>query len=214
MELVKNTKYKVDNLRYNYGSYQIPEDCKNGIAIDIGCNNGCFLDQNKDFFSKIYAYEANYFLVEKLKEKFNKDSNIEINHAAVSNESKNILKLIKYKYNDENGSFAILKNNTIEQWDISELICEVESINIESILQKCDYKIDFLKIDCETSEYEFLLNKDLKNIKYIAIELHNQLGKERYEELYNFILKSHNCNQMCNFIENSNQEVLFFNKII
>jgi FkbM family methyltransferase len=212
MELKKNLKYKIDNLRYNYGNYPIPEDARNGIAIDIGCNNGCFIDHNKDFFNKIYAYEANIFLVEKLKEKFSNNINIEINHYAVSDKSNEIFKLIKYKESEDNGSFAILKNNTINQWDESEVICEVKSIIIEDIIANCGNQIDFMKIDCETSEYEFLLNKDLSNIKYIAIELHNQLGIQRYIELYNFLLKTHNCNQECHHIEMKNQEFLFTNK--
>lgn len=49
MELKKNIKYVVNNLRYNYGNYSIPEDIRNGIAVDIGSNNGCFIDHNKDF---------------------------------------------------------------------------------------------------------------------------------------------------------------------
>jgi FkbM family methyltransferase len=209
MELSKNLKYKIDNLRYNYGNYFIPEDSRNGIAVDIGCNNGCFINHNKDFFKKIYAYEANFFLVEKLKEKFINNSNIEINHYAVSDESNKIFKLAKYKESEDNGSFAILKDNTQNQWDESEIICEAKSINLEDIISYCGGKIDFMKIDCETSEYEFLLNKNLCDIKYIAIEFHNQLGIEKYTMLYNFLLKTHNCNKKCNFIEMQNQELLF-----
>jgi FkbM family methyltransferase len=214
MELKKNIKYKIDNLRYNYGNYFIPEDSRNGIAIDIGCNNGCFIDYYKNFFNKIYAYEANFFLVEKLKEKFANNSNIEVNHYAVSNESNKIFKLVKHKESEDNGSFAILKDNTESQWDKSEVICEAKSINIEDIIDHCGGKIDFMKIDCETSEYELLLNKDLSNVKYIAIELHNQLGIEKYIELHNFLSKTHNCNEKCNFIEMQNQEFLFYNKKI
>jgi FkbM family methyltransferase len=212
MELKKDIKYKIDNLRYNYGNYLIPEESKNGIAIDIGCNNGCFIDYNKDFFSKIYAYEANFFLVEKLKEKFINNSNIEINHRAVSDESNKIFKLIKYKESEDNGSFAILKDNTKNQWDESEVICEAKSINIEDIIDHCGGKIDFMKIDCETSEYELLLNKDLSTIKYIVIELHNQLGIQKYTQLYNFLLKTHKCDEKCNFVENHHQELLFIRK--
>lgn len=210
MELVKNETYKIKSLRYNYGNYVVPDYVKGGVAIDIGCNNGCFIEKYKDFFDKIYAYEANCFLVEKLKENYINFNNIEINHNAVSEKSNEILKLIKYKSSDDNGSFAILKSYTKDLWDESEVICEVKSISIEQILEKCLNKIDFLKIDCETSEYEFLLNKDLSNIQCIAIELHNQLGIEKYTQLYNFLLKTHKCDEKCNFVENQHQELLFY----
>lgn len=210
MELIKNETYKIENLRYNYGHYIVPDYVKGGIAVDIGSNNGCFIDKYKDFFNKIHAYEANYFLVEKLKEKYLEFDNIEINHNAVSEKSDEILKLIKYKCSDDDGSFAILKSYTKDLWDESEIICEVKSINIEQILEKCFNKIDFLKVDCETSEYELLFNKDLSNIQCIAIELHNQLGIEKYTELYNFLLKTHKCDNACNFAENQHQELLFY----
>ena len=61
--------YSQKKLRKNIGSYPIPKNAQGKVAIDIGCNNGCFLDLHKNTFSKIHAYEANYFLVKKLKQK-------------------------------------------------------------------------------------------------------------------------------------------------
>lgn len=148
--------------------------------------------------------------MEKLKEKFIQNFNIKIEHYAVSNKSNEVHKLVKYKESKDDGSFAILRDSTKEKWDESELICEAKSINIEDVIINCGGKIDFLKIDCETSEYEFLLGKNLSNIKYIAIELHNQLGIEKYTELYNFLLMTHKCDEKCNFIQNQNQEILFY----
>lgn len=207
MELKKNNKFIINDLKYNLGNYIIPSDTKNGIAVDIGSNNGCFLNAFKDHFSKIDGYEANFFLVEKLKERFNGSDNINIYNKAVSFEDNRVLKLLAHKYSNDNGSSSIEKNTHDQDWE--EFICEVESISLESILKKCNNKIDYMKIDCETSEYEFLINKDLSNIKYIAIELHCQLGIEKYTELYEWICKTHIANQNVRFNYGSHQEILF-----
>jgi len=42
-------------------------------------------------------------------------------------------------------------------------------------------------MDCETSEYNILINKDLSNIEFLSIEIHWQLGKERWDELLKHI---------------------------
>jgi len=206
MELEKNNKFIVNNLKHNLGNYIVPENCINGIAVDVGANNGCFINDYKDFFSKIYAYEANFYLVKKLNEVYKNFKNIEIFNNAVSDSDDKILKLLAHKYTDDNGSYCIKKNIQHQDWD--EFVCEVNSISLETILKKHG-NIDYMKIDCETSEYEFLLNKNLSSIKYIALELHNQLGIEKYVELYNWICRTHSPNQKLNYIFGQHQEILF-----
>ena len=51
--------------------------------------------------------------------------------------------------------------------------------------------IDYLKIDCETSEYPFLYGKNISMFKYIGIEIHAQLGKIKYNNLLDWIKKTH-----------------------
>jgi len=207
MELKKNNKFTVNNLKYNLGNYAIPTETKNGIAVDIGSNNGCFLNAFKNHFSKIHAYEANYFLVQKLNETFVNTNNINIYNKAVSNDDGKILKLLAHKYSSDNGSSAIEKDTNDQDWE--EFICETESISLESILKICNYNIDYMKIDCETSEYEFLMHKNLSNIKYIAMELHCQLGIKKYTELFNWICKTHDASENLNFNLGKHQEILF-----
>lgn len=43
-------------------------------------------------------------------------------------------------------------------------------------------------MDCETSEYNFLMDKDLSNIKYLAVEIHWQIGRNNWYKLINHIL--------------------------
>lgn len=206
MKLKSNDKFAVNELKYNLGEYVVPEDTKFGIAVDIGCNNGCFIEKYKNHFSEIHAFEANIFLVEKLKKTF-PENNIKINHNAAFNTDNQILKLLTNKYTIDNGSFSIEK--PIEHNDWEEFVCEVESISLETILKNCNNYIDYAKIDCETSEYELLMNKNLNNIKYMCLELHCQLGKQKYTDLYNFICRTHTPNKSLKYNENGHQEILF-----
>ena len=211
MHLVKNKKfealYKDSKLRYNLGYYPIPKDSCGSVAVDIGCNNGCFLQSYAHLFSKIHAYEANYFLVQKLKEKFDKN-HISIYHKAVSEKDDKKLKLLSHP-SMEDGSFAIEKSNVRPDWEGQDFVCEVESISLNSIMKKAGGYVGYMKIDCETSEYELLINKDLRNIEYLALELHAQLGYEKYNELYDFICQTHTPSQEVSFVENKHQELLF-----
>ena len=201
-----NNKYKASSLRHNLGHYPIPLDTEGMVAVDIGCNNGCFLDQCGNHFSVVHAYEANHFLVGLLKDKF-ENEDIKIFHNAVSSEDGLILELLAAKTCSEDGSFSIKKEYVRQDWE--EFVCEAPSISLEAILKKLNNNVDYMKIDCETSEYELLMNKDLKPIKYIAVELHDQLGREKYSELYNFICQTHNVSAPLNYREGHHQEIFF-----
>jgi hypothetical protein len=52
-------------------------------------------------------------------------------------------------------------------------------------------EIGLLKVDCEGAEYEFLMGADVSNVKYIVMELHNFLGKEKQTNLMKSIEKTH-----------------------
>jgi len=66
-----------------------------------------------------------------------------------------------------------------------------ETIDLDKIYEenKFDY-IDYMKVDCEGSEYDFLMNKDLSRINFLVIELHDGfLGKEKADQLLRYIDK-------------------------
>lgn len=210
----KIVNFNIENLRHNLGSYIIPEKTKNGIAVDIGCNNGSFLNNNLLFFKKIYAYEPNINLYKLLKNRYGKYNHIEINNKCLSDTDDKCLKLVHHNFTTDDGSFAIYNADRKDIWDESNLICDAYSISIDTILNNVGGFIDYLKIDCECGEYEGLLNKNLKNISYIGIEMHHQLGETKYKELYDYISLTHNSNKDLNYISGDNQEYLFTNKLI
>jgi len=206
-------KYNVEYLRDNLGNYIVPEDSKDGIAIDIGANNGCFIEKYSNFFSEIHAYEPNTFLFNLLKNKYQSYPHIFLYNEAIYHTSNKEVSLTKYNHNDEDGSFAIYTDCSEQHWSSANEICKTNTVCLDSVVSRCSNKnISYLKMDCETGEYYGILNKDLTPFKYIGIELHFQMGISRYTELYNFIAKSHNCNLPCNFSVNVNQELLFTKK--
>lgn len=72
------------------------------------------------------------------------------------------------------------------------IINEVETITLEDIYEHVDNnEIGYCKCDCEISEYQIFINKDLGPIRYLGIELHWQMGEERYDELLSHILTTH-----------------------
>jgi FkbM family methyltransferase len=209
MEL--NRKYNVEVLRENFGTYIVPENCKGGIAVDIGCNNGCFLTRYSNYFREIHAYEPNIYLFNLLKKKYSNQQHIYFYNEAIYHTLNEVLSLVKYNHNDEDGSFAVFTDNSKEHWSLENEICKVKTVDIDTVVQRCSQRnIEYLKMDCETGEYYGLINKDLTPFKFIGIELHGQLSAARYRELYEYITSTHTCNIQC--IPGTNQEMLFSKK--
>jgi len=211
MKLFSNKIYEVKNLRYNLGNYVIPNKYLTGIAIDIGSNNGCFIEKYIENFSSIHSYEPNIFLFKLLQKKFKNSFNVKIYNEAVDSDCDKIVKLVKHKYTDDNGSFAIFKDHLKNEWNDQEIICESRTVNLEKIIERTNGSIDLLKIDCENSEYDLLINKNLSTIKCIVIEIHHQMGKKKYEELINYISKTH-VSQIQEYQDGHNKEFCFINK--
>ena len=171
------------------GNYIVPEDTKNGICVDIGANYGNFIEKYNNHFKEIHYVEALKHVYDSINEKFKNHTNVFGNNRAAWSKSNIKLKMVSHINNDA-GSAGIQGEFINDDWT-NNILNEVLSISIEELVDKLG-KIDYLKIDCETSEYPFLFEKDLNNFKYIAIELHHQMGIVRYNNLIDWIKKTHN----------------------
>lgn len=174
----------------NLGNYTIPEDV-NGVCIDIGANVGNFIKNNYNRFEKIYAYEPIKILYEKIKS-FNIPNAIIYNEAVldVIGETEVIL------HNNKESGSTCMKKTIDEVVEISDwsntVINKVNTVNLEEVINRTGSdEINFMKIDCENSEYLILLNKDLTKIKYIAIEIHNQMRKDNWDRLKSWVEITH-----------------------
>ena len=166
-------------------SYFVPEGINNAVCVDVGGNVGAFSMVHYKDFGIIIAFEpATYSYGEYIKNMAkNNITNVEIFQYAVSDISNKTLHLKPWLFGNESGNASTI---TCEQWD-ENIYEEVTSISLEDILERFNIeRINYLKIDCEGSEYDFLMNKDLSRIYYISIEIHNQL-KEKAQELFHYL---------------------------
>jgi FkbM family methyltransferase len=174
----------------NLGNYSVPDETINGVCIDVGCNFGDFTNTHANHFSKIYFIEPQIQLFEQIKNRFENNNKIEGFNLAAWNVSNVDLEMV-YHSNNDFGSVGVKTGEINHDWT-NNVVNKVKSINLPDLLKKINHEnIDYLKLDCETSEYKFLLKQDLSKIKYIGIELHHHMGIEKYNELLSWIKNTH-----------------------
>lgn len=194
----------------NLGNYNVPSDCRNGICLDIGSNVGNFFSKHSNFFSLIHYYEPvddNWKVCSSKKYK-----NVRGFKNAVGSSDDEVVQLYVHSSQDS-GSCRV--NNGHRDWT-SEIVADVKTCCIETCLQRIFDEsnadiLDYMKIDCECSEYEFFLGKDLSMIKYIGMELHCQLGREKSKEVFDWISRTHKASVNFSWNENRNIEMLWTN---
>lgn len=188
-------------------NYHVPKECLKNTAVDIGANAGLVTLKLANQFTTVYAYEPLLFLFEKINSE--KPSNVILFNEAVS-DSIGETSVVSH-FNNDSGSCAIKdcvdKVILRKDWTSTEINI-VKTVNLETVIERCGGKINFLKMDCENSEFLILMNKDLTCIDYIAIELHCHMGEENFEKLKSWVSKTH---QGFPNWSNNNQEVLLKN---
>jgi len=207
-------------ITYNHnelGNYYVPPNQKFKICVDIGANCGTFSLKYQDVFEKIHAYEPQSECFNICKEKFLQYKHITVYEEAVYYDDKSSVTMVSH-INNDSGSCAIIsdiiKN---EGWTDNIVNYDIKTVDLDKIFERLDNKdIDYMKVDCETSEFNFLYNKDLSKIKRLAIEIHAQMGEENWFILINYILKYFNNVQNANFDynKNFNKEFYFESKFI
>jgi FkbM family methyltransferase len=194
----------------HFGRYPIPDDLNaNSKIVDIGANKGHFTSFASQRYGIVHSYEPIKKLAEIIRN--NNQKNVTIFNESVGPHLGKT-KIYAHKSKDSGSStvqYAL--ENIIEaksDW-IDLMINECDMVDLETVLQRIGGEIDYLKMDCENSEYGILMNKELKSIKYIGIEIHAHMGKYRWDELKHFVSKTHN-----NFpdFSNSNIETLLTRK--
>jgi FkbM family methyltransferase len=174
------------------GSYPLPREVLK-VAVDIGANIGGFSIHASKSFQKIVAIEANPDSVECFKNNIKERniSNVEIHALAVSDIKGKMINLYKIDEAD-----AAHSGNCGTEWDKSSSyqILETEEVpttDLEEIFSLCgESYIDYLKIDCEGAEYNFLMDKDLKNVGFIVGEYHPGVVSN-LDGLWSHIRKTH-----------------------
>ena len=218
---LKENIHDIDNYNHNkqkhsshLGNYIVPLNTKDGICVDIGGNTGQFSLKYANFFKLIHIYEPQEECHEIIKESIKPYKNLTLYKEAVYDKS-NENKILISHTNLDSGSVALNSEKIeVKEWT-DNVVNECLTISLEDILRRVGGVIDYIKIDCETSEYNLLYNKDLRNIKYMGIELHWQLGETNFNNLVSHILKyfDNPYNYELSY-PNLNIEVLFVSKYL
>jgi FkbM family methyltransferase len=196
-------------MRFNLGNYLVPTETKGGLCFDIGGNFGDFTNKYANNFDEMYIIEPQINLYNRIVDLFKDKTHIKPLNRAVWSESNVELELV-YHSNTDLGSVGI-KSELLDNGWTNNVVNKIKSISLEEIYEIVDNKsIDYFKVDCETSEYYLLLNKDLSKLKYIGIELHHAMGSEKFKILTNWIKNTHDLiNGNDNYTNGVNKEVLY-----
>jgi FkbM family methyltransferase len=211
------------SLRKIIGNYKVPilPLNENPVVIDCGVGEGYFFWLYNSFFSKYIAIEASIENINLLKEKIKKINytNYKIFHNACYSRDDVELKLKTILNKDilEKGFTA--NNNSLfyeigqkdKNWknSISEKDLysqKVKSISLDNVFKLLKLeKIDFLKVDIEGAEYDFLINKNLHNVRFLSVEAPQKFKKNK--ELLKYIKQE-------GFIEifNNGKDITFANE--
>ena len=169
--------------------YSLGKD-KELFVVDIGANVGSFslFVLSRFPHARIFAFEPmpnNFALLEKYKNELNLDTLFIHNNAVSDSEGE-----ISLYHNADNAftTEASINAGTVSGKDEYS----VRTVTLENIMNIYEInRVDFLKVDCEGSEYPILYNLDdriYKSISVIAVETHKAPGeKENQESLARYL---------------------------
>jgi FkbM family methyltransferase len=169
-----------------YGGYTIPPQVGRDIAIDLGSNIGMFFLENHKTFKNILAIEASYWnFLAGLSNIFNRRiANVKCFNLAAAKNTGEVIKIYQNGYDSVGATTSVEMLSALNKNIDTVPYHSVYSISLEGIFEFFGLNyIDFLKIDIEGAEYDFLLDKDLSNIASMGIEIHGTLGKEKKDQL-------------------------------
>ena len=167
------------------------ENLSGKIVFDLGANRGDF---SKLFVSKhaqVWAFEPNSYAFHQLYKNLHKFKNINLLNCAVSDKT-SIINLFNHKnsFLDPIG-FSI--SSSIKENKINMDLSNPEKtlvLNFSDLLKNFE-QIYILKIDIEGAEIDIWnsIREHYRKIKYVFIEIHDQINPGLRVEIDDFILK-------------------------
>jgi hypothetical protein len=158
------------------GDYEKEKECvvKEGdVVLDIGANYGFFtLDSVSKGASKVYSIEPYYPAFEHLEKLSSDYSRIIPINKAVSEEDGEV-----FMHFDSDASATNCVTAHSEMFGRPSSGVPVESVSINTLLSSFQEKINFLKIDCEGSEFEIfrtITSENLRSIDRVVVETHGE----------------------------------------
>ena len=182
--IINNEKVTLDYLDgYDYptfweifinGDYEKEPSCvveKGDVVLDIGANKGFFtLNALQKGASKVYSVEPVKHSYEQIKKLLNDFPNVEPINKAIG-ETNGVISM----FVDSDASATNCVTTYGEMFGRESNKVDVESININTLIEQINSDINYMKIDCEGSEFELfktITEKNLKGISKLVIETH------------------------------------------
>ena len=167
---------------------------KNPVVVDVGANAGYFnmllLSKRPD--AQVYAYEAiqaNYELFQQnIEQNRGLDKHIRLHHQAVTGQPMD--HIVLFKEDDGENSVTASVYSDFEQHNKQSVT--VPAISLEQLVDKNNLsRIDFLKLDCEGSEYPILYDSPKSlwpKITSMFVEVHPMdKDKRNFDYLTKFL---------------------------
>ena len=190
------------------GKYKVPilPLTENTVVVDCGVGDGYFFWFYHKFFKNYIAVEASSTNVDTLKTKIKlsgseKTSKV-LHNACYSIDDKELEiktiignEVLSKGFTANNNSIHYEYGQKNNNWDnpigLNDMKSEVvKSITLESLFKNFNLtKIDFLKVDIEGAEYDFLMTKNLSNVRFLAVEIPNRTKNKKNNSLIEYILK-------------------------
>ena len=192
-------------------------DFTGGTMIDIGSNIGVVSVYAAIYkkFSKVLSYEPlpeNYrLLIDNIK--LNNVENVVYSFNMAVGDHNGTIKLGYNKVSFVSASIYMFNPDGTTQKGYP-YVAEVKLIDIKDIIDGVNH-IDFLKLDCEGSEYPILsriTNEDFKKVDNIVTEFHFKsstkyfMNSHKVDEMYNFITRFEFLGFKC-FIEENQLDI-------
>ena len=158
-------------------------------CVDIGANVGTFAAYASPFFSNIYSIEAATRTYNAAVKNLSSYSNVTVDHLAAWATCNHEIAIYKNESDLSGDSSCYLSTSTLQHESES-----VKTISLPGVYERynIDY-IDYLKVDCEGAEYDFLIDQDLSKINFLVMEIHpGYLGPEKTKDLLQYLEKYFN----------------------
>jgi FkbM family methyltransferase len=162
-------------------------------CVDIGANIGGFSFRASQYFDKVLAFEPSSLIFARGVEFCIKMSafNVDYYNLAVSKNTGDVVNLTcGSHYRADLKADHINSHNASIVWNEGKEKERALTISLDKIyeLAGVDF-IDYLKVDCEGSEYDILIDQDLSRIGLLCMEMHRPAPGVQFDEVQNKLLE-------------------------
>lgn len=190
----------------NLGNYEIPASCRDGMCVDVGANVGDFTALAAARFRRVQYYEPYRPCFERVHARMEGQPHVTGYQEAVYAQA-GVQVALAAHFNRDAGSLAVRSDLLNADWDVD--VGTARTVDFPLLLARAGGRIDYLKCDCETSEYALLMGRDLSAVGFIGLELHWQMGASRFSRLLEHISRTHDTDRWPRWAEEGNVELLF-----